>query len=68
MKYCNSKEINILVKQLILNGWAFRRGGKHGRLTVPSGKRTLTVPTTPSDRRAALNFRRDVRNAQQEKM
>jgi len=66
MKYCNSKDINILVRQLVLNGWAFRRGGKHGRLTAPTGQLTLTVPSSPSDRRALLNFRQDIRHAQRQ--
>lgn len=63
MKYCTSKEINQLVKGLIRHGWQFRWGGKHGRLSSPDGRANLSVPCTPSDRRAFLNFRRDVRHA-----
>jgi len=63
MKYCAAKEIDQLVRQLIHQGWSFRRGGKHGRLRSPAGKVTLSVPSTPSDRRAFLNFRRDIRHA-----
>ena len=63
MKYCAMKEIDSLVKGLVRQGWSFQRGGKHGRLRAPSGRATLTVPGTPSDRRAFLNFRRDVRHA-----
>lgn len=63
MKYCASKEIDQLVKGLIREGWYFRRGGKHGRLSSPDGRAKLSVPSTPSDHRAFLNFRRDVRHA-----
>lgn len=64
MKYCNAKEINVLVSALVGEGWSFRRGGRHGKLRPPQGARMLTVPTSPSDHRAWLNFRRDVRQAQ----
>lgn len=64
MKYCKTAEINTLVTQLVRDGWYFRRGGKHGKLRTPQGTRTLTVPQSPSNHRAWLNFRRDVRHAQ----
>lgn len=54
-------EIDQLVRQLVQQGWLFRRGSKHGRLRAPAGGDVLTVPSTPSDRRAWMNFRRDVR-------
>lgn len=63
VKYCSCQEINTLVKGLVRTGWTFFRGGKHGRLREPSGKTTLTVPRSPSDHRAFLNFRRDVQHA-----
>ncbi|MRR51461.1 MAG: hypothetical protein EG825_11195 [Rhodocyclaceae bacterium] len=63
MKYCTAKEIDCLVKQLIRQGWSFQKGRKHGRLSAPTGQPTLTVPCSPSDRRAFLNFRRDVRHS-----
>jgi predicted RNA binding protein YcfA (HicA-like mRNA interferase family) len=62
MKYCKAKEINVLVAKLVREGWYFRRGGRHGRLQPPDNTRTLTVPISPSDHRAYLNFRRDVRH------
>lgn len=65
MKYCANKDFNMLVKQLVHEGWAFRRGSKHGRLISPDGGPALTIPSSPSDRRALQNFRRDVRHAQQ---
>lgn len=62
MKYCTCKEIDKLVKRLIGQGWIYRWGGKNGRLSSPNGRAMLFVPCTPSDRRAFLNFRRDVRH------
>ena len=59
--YSTSKEIHVLVKQLVEQGWAFWRGTKHGRLQMPGSERILSVPCSPSDHRAFLNFRRDVR-------
>lgn len=63
MKFSSSKEVNQIVKRLISQGWNYWRGGKHGRLGHPSGHPTLTVPGSPSDHRAALNFIRDLRHA-----
>ena len=62
MRYSADKKINELVKCCLKEGWVFRRGGKHGRLTHPSGCWT-TVPKTPSDHRASKNFRSDIRRA-----
>lgn len=61
MKYSNSKEINLLISNLVKSGWEYSRGKRHGKLKAPSSKHTLTVPISPSDYRAFLNFRRDVR-------
>ena len=64
-KYCKKPEIDALVVQLVRSGWHFHRGGRHGKLRNPQGSRALTVPISPSYHRAWLNFRRDVRHAQQ---
>ena len=56
MKYCSNKEIDQLIRQLLRQGWHFRRGSKHGRLTHPSGWPTLTVAKSPSDWRSLQNF------------
>ncbi|RMD00158.1 hypothetical protein EAY64_05390 [Aquitalea palustris] len=60
-RYSASKEINVLVHQLLRNGWHFRQGGLHGKLYTPNYLSCLTVPSTPSDQRAFLNFRQAVR-------
>lgn len=61
MKYSAEKEIDALVRKMVQEGWLFKRGGRHGRLYAPVGRSILTVPATPSDRRAFMNFRADVR-------
>lgn len=61
MKYCSNRDIDQVIRQLIRQGWSFRRGSKHGRLTPPDGQQTLTVAKSPSDYRSLLNFRRDLR-------
>ncbi len=66
MKYSGNKDINALVRALIRNGWAYRRGTKHGLLMVPSGRRRVTISGSPSDRRTLLNLLRDVRKALRE--
>lgn len=63
MKYCSNKEIDQLVRHLVRQGWSFCYGGKHGRLSHPSGIPTLTVPKSPSDHRSLHNFRREVRKS-----
>lgn len=60
--YSANKEINCVVKRLLREGWSYKHGKKHGKLLDPSGRTTLTVAKTPSDRRSALNFQRDLRH------
>ena len=62
MRYSSDKNIEALVKQLIKDGWQYFRRRKHGRIKPPQGYPVLTVPCTPGDCRAFLNFRRDVRH------
>jgi hypothetical protein len=63
MKYCTNKEINNIVRDLVRHGWLFQWGGKHGRLQHPQGHPVITVPKSPSDRRASLNFSCDIKRA-----
>lgn len=63
MKYCRNRDINNLVKRLVQDGWTFCWGGKHGKLYRPLGEFAITVPASPSDHRAFLNFKRDLRYA-----
>lgn len=63
MKYSSSKEFDALIRQLVREGWSYSRGRKHGKLSPPAGGNRITVPASPSDWRAVMNFRRDVREA-----
>jgi len=58
--YSKNKEISKLVKHLIKSGWVFKHGKKHGLIYSPKGGR-ISVPCTPSDRRAHLNFKRNLK-------
>lgn len=60
MRYSTSKEINLLVKDMVRSGWRYK-SGKHGKLYHPTGPSLITFPKTPSDYRAILNLRRDIR-------
>jgi hypothetical protein len=59
-QYSKNKDVAEFVRQLIKTGWRYQMGGRHGKLTSPMGK-SLPVPCSPSDRRAFLNFKRDIR-------
>lgn len=60
-RYSASKEINAFVRKLVRDGWQFSHGGQHGKLYAPNQAKYLSVPSTPSDWRAFINFRQDVR-------
>ena len=62
MKYSNCKEIDLLVRSLVRQGWSFSWGGKHGKVGPPEQGCKVIVPKTPSDHRSHQNFRRDVRH------
>lgn len=61
MRYSKDKDINRLIRQLIRLGWRFQKG-RHGKLKPPNTDSIfVTVPSTPSDRRAFRNFLGDLR-------
>lgn len=62
-RYSTSDRINDIVKDLIKKGWSLIQGSRHARLRSPDGKVTVTVPKTPSDHRAALNWISQCRNS-----
>lgn len=57
------REVDELVATAVLQGWTSRSGGKHYVLRSPDGVSTVTVSKTPSDFRAVLNIRADLRRA-----
>jgi len=61
MKYSNSRDIDLIVRQCLQSRWTYRRGKKHGLLSPPNCGLFVAVPGTPSDYRALRNFERDVR-------
>lgn len=64
MKYSRSKEIHELVKRLLKEfGFIIKSKNNHLKIYNEEKKVTLTVPQSPSDGRAVLNFTADVRRA-----
>lgn len=61
MYFSKNKDINKLARSLLAVGWTFAKG-RHYKLFPPNGCGMVIVPTTPGDRRALQNFRRDVRH------
>ncbi|OEY70022.1 MULTISPECIES: hypothetical protein [Rheinheimera] len=59
-KFTSNKDFNVYIKQLCKAGCTFIHGKKHSKLLAPSGKRVV-VPSSPSDKRALDNFKRDIR-------
>jgi hypothetical protein len=62
-RYSSDDIINGYVKRLLRAGWSVWRGRRHMRVQDPTGRLTLTVPGTASDRRAAQNWFTQVRRA-----
>ena len=60
MRCSNNKDISAIVRTLLNSGWRYMEGRKHGKIIAPNGKK-LPVPGTPTDWRASMNFKRDVR-------
>lgn len=58
-KYSSNKDIHKFILKLIKNKWSYASGKRHGSLYTPYGKR-ITVPGSPSDRRAFKNFVKDI--------
>lgn len=62
MRISNCKEIKELAKSLIAGGdWSLRTGKKHECHIEHKSGWKCPIPTSPSDRRAYLNFRSQVR-------
>ena len=59
-KYSSDKELNKLIRRLVASGWIYIRRRKHGLLRSPDKCFQTTVPGTPSDYRAYVNFKQDI--------
>lgn len=64
MKYSTDDRIEAEVKRLIKAGWQFERGKRHPKITAPNG-RTIAIPSSPSDRRTALNWKTRVKRIEE---
>ena len=59
-RFSKNKDINSFIRQLIKSEqWYCLQDKKHCSLFSPTGKR-ITVPSTPSDYRAYINFKKDI--------
>jgi len=56
-------EVQTIVKEIQKRGWRVRLG-RHYRAYPPGGGRPITIPVTPSDRRAMKYIRSDIRRAE----
>ena len=52
MKYSSDKDVNKFARNLVRQGWAFKRGKKHGKLVAPDRRGVVVIPTSPSSNRA----------------
>jgi hypothetical protein len=59
-KYSSDKELNKLIRGLVASGWVYVRRRKHGLLKSPDKCFQTTVPGSPSDYRAFINFKHDI--------
>lgn len=50
--YSSDKDVNKIVKELLAEGWTFRKGNGHGKLKTPCGRRVVSVSGSPSSHRA----------------
>jgi len=52
MKYSSNKDVNSFARHLVVDGWRFKRGKKHGKLVAPGGRGIVVIPSTPGKKRA----------------
>lgn len=62
MLFSRNRDVDRMVKDLLCRGWVSVKKSKHWQVQSPLGS-VLTIPSTPSDGRAAMNFRCDVKRA-----
>ncbi len=65
MTYSTDRAVDRLVKLELRNGAQLASGRKHGKLILANGRRII-FPRTPSDARAWLNLRGNIRRAKGE--
>jgi predicted RNA binding protein YcfA (HicA-like mRNA interferase family) len=63
-KFSTDKNIDSLVRELLVEGWQPSKRKRHWQVVSPKG-RAQTIPLTPSDNRAWMNFRSDIKRIRQ---
>lgn len=52
--YSSSKDLRKHIAGLIKEGWTYKKGGKHGKLIAPNGRK-MAVPVSPSSANTLVN-------------
>jgi len=55
-EYSTDERVNAIARRMVASGWERLRNNGHWRIRSPDGRVTVTVPRTPSDHRAGLNW------------
>lgn len=63
MKYSSNKDVHQFICALIKHGWKFQKRRKHGVLIEPVKSVKIFISTSPSDWRALLKIKQDIRQA-----
>jgi hypothetical protein len=63
-KWTNNKDINEMLAKVERQGWTVEKGKTHVK-AIPADKTRpiVTIPTTPSDHRAPMNVRSQLRRS-----
>lgn len=60
-KYSANKDFHQLIKKLIKMGWLFNHRAKHNELWSPDKSQRIVISASPSDRRAYMKFKSNLR-------
>lgn len=60
-KYSSNKDIHQFVQNLIRFGWTFNRRSKHSEIWSPDRKQRLFISVSPSDKRAYMKLKSNVK-------
>ena len=52
--YSSSKDLRKHIAGLVKDGWTYKKGGKHGKLISPNGRK-MPVPVSPSSASTLVN-------------
>lgn len=60
-KYSSNKDIHQYINYLVKSGWEYHRRTKHGELWSPDKQQRIFVSISPSDKRAFMKLKSDIR-------